>query len=135
MSKLCLHSYQCKGVDIMISIKLGAILGDTYNVEDQVTDTVERICGARLQDKDGFIYVYEVGHAYNDGKIVDVFVHPESDCIWFIVECNGIYFEMHVDGFVTYIPYYEPLPWEYYDPLPWDDGIKDSTKLSGGHLW
>lgn len=68
------------------------ILGDRYNDEDMIVDTVEKCDGYRFTDGRGIeVKVYK-GYIYNGGLVVDCFVHPESDTIFFVVLCDGVYF-------------------------------------------
>lgn len=103
----------------MISWKINPI-GTEYNPVDMIVDTVEQVYGVKLEADDKHIIV-ESGNMYLDGIVVNIFIHPESDCVWAIVKCNEVYFEVTFDGFVKYVPYYTH--------------IKDSTELSGGVYW
>ena len=78
------------------------VIGSEYNTSDMIVDTVEQCRGFMITDDEEWITVYKIGDEYNDGKIVDCFVHHESDCIWMVVECNGVYFEI---GFSNYKKY------------------------------
>ena len=108
-------------------LKINEILGTEYDIVDQlstdgctcVVDSVEII------DDDGWVSVYVTGDPYNDGTIKDIFIHPESDSVWMIIECNGIHFGMYFADMARYKVI------EHNPPKH----IKDSTELSGGHLW
>lgn len=97
-------------------------IGNIYNASDMIVDTVEEVYGVKL-DGDECI-VIENGDKYMDGSVVGIFIHSESDCVWAIIECSGVYFEVVFDGFNRYTPYYTK-----------PKHIKDSTELSGGVYW
>lgn len=90
-------------------------IGSEYNSIDQVIGDADHIIspvGIYIIDNEGWSTYYEDGDSFRDGKIVDIFVHPESDCVWMIVECCGIYFEIHFDDIKTYHMEFEPLPFK-----------------------
>ena len=45
----------------------------------------------------GYTEYWRRGDTYMGGTIIDCFIHPESDCIWAIIECEGVYFEVEPD--------------------------------------
>lgn len=98
-------------------------IGDTYSAEDMIVDTVIEVYGVELEHDYGCITIKD-GDRYIDGIVVGIFIHPESDCVWIVVECNGTYFEVVFDGFNKYEGYYTK-----------PRHIKDSTELSGGVYW
>ena len=97
-------------------------IGQYYSYEDELVDTVELHKGFTVIHANT-ITTYKVGDKFRDGIIVDCFEHPESDCIWMIVECNGTYFDVGLE-YTEYIITQSNV-----------EHIKDSTELSGGHLW
>ena len=86
------------------------VIGTEYNTGDMIIDTVEPCNGFTVTDDEGWFTAYAVGDQYRDGKIADCFVHPESDCIFMVVECNGVYFEVYFNNYKEYKLQWEPLP-------------------------
>lgn len=114
-----------------------AIIGDTYNVEDQLGETEAHIANGCIIPCYGFEFhdeggatIYKCGDAFNGGIIIDCFVHPESDCTWCVVKCNDVYFEVEFIYDGAYTVLYEPPP-----STSKKKKIKDSTMLNGGKLW
>ena len=112
-----------------MNLSINEIIGTKYSQEDQLMcdPHVAQITGVEIIDEEGWSSVYIVGDPYKDSEIVDMFIHPESDCVWMITKCNGIYFEMTFDDMARYKVIEEDNSTPKY--------IKDSTELSGGHLW
>lgn len=88
------------------------VMGTDYKEEQMFVDLVERCYGFQVTDDNGWIYTYEVGDGYRDGRIVNCFVHYESDCVFMVVECNGVYFEVGFDNYKEYKVHHEPLPFK-----------------------
>ena len=88
-------------------------IGTKYNNNDYVTiDNGEIVnpVGITITDNNGWEAYYEECEQFMGGKIIDIFVHPESDCVWFIVEYCGTYFEVIFDDIFMYGMEFEPLP-------------------------
>lgn len=110
------------------------VIGTNYNKEDQFGNDgcvieCDGLSFVNAEKKNNFMNImdtYMVGDKYMDSTVVDCFCHPESDCIWMIVKCSNVYFD---------VEFYHTGK---YDPI-FNSGtsrhVKDSTELSGGHLW
>ena len=107
-----------------------AIIGGIYNVEDQLGGNgyIIPCYGFEFHDEDRAT-IYKCGDEFNGGIIIDCFVHPESDCTWCVVECNGVYFEVEFIYSGSYKVLYESPSTNRKRK------IKDSTMLNGGKLW
>lgn len=73
------------------------VIGTQYNCEDMMVDLVEACKGFYITDNDGNMFTYERGCKFKDGNIIDCFVHHESDCIFMVCECNGVYFIVYFE--------------------------------------
>ena len=78
------------------------VIGTNYDCNDMIIDNVEMCDGFDIIDNDGKTYSYCTGGKFRDGIITNCFVHPESDCIWMIVVCNGVYFDVSIDNYKKY---------------------------------
>lgn len=72
------------------------VIGKDYKSENMLVDTVEPCDGFTIV-KNGYGEIVTVHDRYMGGVIVDCFNHPESDCIFFVAECKGVYFCVYPD--------------------------------------
>lgn len=117
------------------------IIGTHYNKEDQFSeDGCVIACDgisfmdAEKQNNFNIMVTYMIGDKYMDGIIVDCFCHPESDCIWAIIKCLDVYFSVEF----YHTGKYNMILSRENEDIKSNSGrehIKDSTELSGGHLW
>lgn len=77
------------------------VIGTKYSIDDMIIDTVELCNGFTIISNNG-PFTYKIGDQYRDSYIVDCFVHPESDCIFMIVEYGGVYFEVYFYDYEKY---------------------------------
>jgi hypothetical protein len=92
-------------------LKIGiSVIGDKYSTEQMTVDTVEACHGFHVIDNTDLIHIFAVGDEFRGGKIVDCFVHPESDCVFMVVECDGVYFDVYFDNYKKYDIQWTPLP-------------------------
>ena len=141
------------------------IIGTHYNKEDQFSEdgcTVEcdglSFINAEKQNNFNIMDTYMIGDKYMDGIIVDCFCHPESDCIWAVIKCLDVYFSvefyhtgkydtlmrqceicdstsMEMCLLIRHCPHWVDRQYNKNISKNGKKHIKDSTELSGGHLW
>ena len=93
----------------MLTINM-TVIGTEYTTEQMLVDLVEICHGFQITDNDDWLHTFAVGDEYRGGKIVDCFVHHESECIFMVVECGGVFFDVYFDNYKKYSLQWEPLP-------------------------
>lgn len=81
------------------------IIGIDYNSHDMVHDNlIEKCDGFLLTDSSEYVHTFKCGDEFRGGKIIDCFVHYESECVFMICKCkcNGLYFSANFSGYKEY---------------------------------
>ena len=71
------------------------------NYDIEVDECVERVNEFTIDIGFGDGETFMCGQSYGGGKIIECFVHPESDCAWFILNVGGGLFEISFDSYIS----------------------------------
>jgi hypothetical protein len=68
-----------------------------FNSETEIVGTVEEVHWFTDMDEN----LFQVGYEYKGMEITHAYIHPESDCAWFICKDNeGRIWEVNFDGYL-----------------------------------
>ena len=93
----------------MLSININPI-GTQYSYEDKLIELVELCYGFMIHDDEGYVQIFETEGVFRGGEIVNCFVHHESECIFMVCKCSGVYFEVYFDNYTRYELIEDELP-------------------------